>query len=67
MFPGVSEAPEASTQRRRWDRDPPEKLLSLLEKAQLSRAFSTFLINTGGRCMSEYTLLCECVNSASNI
>ncbi|XP_068581035.1 serine/threonine-protein kinase Nek3 [Cebidichthys violaceus] len=41
------EEPEASRQRRRWDRDPPERLLSLLEKARLSRAFSTFLINTG--------------------
>lgn len=40
--------PEDSRQRRRWDRDPPERLLSLLEKAQLSRAFSTFLINRGG-------------------
>lgn len=43
----VSEEPEDSRQRRRWDRDPPERLLSLLEKAHLSRAFSTFLINTG--------------------
>ncbi|XP_031719584.1 serine/threonine-protein kinase Nek3 isoform X1 [Anarrhichthys ocellatus] len=41
------EEPEDSRQRRRWDRDPPERLLSLLEKARLSRAFSTFLINTG--------------------
>lgn len=44
----MSEKPEDSRQRRRWDRDPPERLLSLLEKAQLSRAFSTFLINRGG-------------------
>ncbi|XP_035479779.1 serine/threonine-protein kinase Nek3 isoform X1 [Scophthalmus maximus] len=44
----VSEDPEGSRQRRQWDRDPPERLLSLLEKAQLSRAFSTFLINKGG-------------------
>ncbi|XP_038548935.1 serine/threonine-protein kinase Nek3 isoform X2 [Micropterus salmoides] len=44
----LTEKPEDSRQRRRWDRDPPERLLSLLEKAQLSRAFSTFLINRGG-------------------
>ncbi|XP_044058568.1 serine/threonine-protein kinase Nek3 isoform X2 [Siniperca chuatsi] len=44
----VSEEPEGSRQRRRWERDPPERLLSLLEKARLSRAFSTFLINRGG-------------------
>ncbi|XP_035535321.1 serine/threonine-protein kinase Nek3 [Morone saxatilis] len=45
---GVSEEPEDSRQRKRWDRDPPERLLSLLEKARLSRASSTFLINRGG-------------------
>ncbi|XP_040901461.1 serine/threonine-protein kinase Nek3 isoform X2 [Toxotes jaculatrix] len=45
---GVSEEPEVSRQRRQWERDPPERLLSLLEKAQLSRAFSTFLINRRG-------------------
>ncbi|KAK2912928.1 serine/threonine-protein kinase Nek3 [Channa argus] len=39
---------EDSRQRRRWQRDPPERLLSLLEKAPLSRAFSTFLINRAG-------------------
>ncbi|XP_070762318.1 serine/threonine-protein kinase Nek3 [Enoplosus armatus] len=44
----VSEEPEERRQRRRWERGPPERLLSLLEKAQLSRAFSTFLINRGG-------------------
>ncbi|XP_071353129.1 serine/threonine-protein kinase Nek3 [Trachinotus anak] len=43
----VSEQPEDSRQRRQWERDPPERLLSLLEKAQLSRAFSTFVINRG--------------------
>lgn len=41
------EEPEDGRQRRQWDKDPPERLLSLLEKARLSRAFSTFLINTG--------------------
>ncbi|XP_018520937.1 serine/threonine-protein kinase Nek3 isoform X3 [Lates calcarifer] len=44
----VPEEPEESRQRRQWVRDPPERLLSLLEKARLSRAFSTFLINRGG-------------------
>ncbi|XP_070826330.1 serine/threonine-protein kinase Nek3 isoform X1 [Chaetodon trifascialis] len=44
----VSEEPEDSRQRRRWDKNPPERLLSVLEKAELSRAFSTFLINRGG-------------------
>ncbi|XP_010778004.1 serine/threonine-protein kinase Nek3 [Notothenia coriiceps] len=44
----LTEEPGDSRQRRRWDKDPPEKLLSVLEKAQLSRAFSTFLINPGG-------------------
>ncbi|GAA6215028.1 serine/threonine-protein kinase Nek3 isoform X1 [Lates japonicus] len=43
----VTEEPEESRQRRQWVRDPPERLLSLLEKARLSRAFSTFLINRG--------------------
>ncbi|XP_049432113.1 serine/threonine-protein kinase Nek3 [Epinephelus fuscoguttatus] len=44
----VSEEPEDSRPRRRWDRGPPERLLSLLEKARLNRAFSTFIIHTGG-------------------
>ncbi|XP_067451338.1 serine/threonine-protein kinase Nek3 isoform X1 [Thunnus thynnus] len=44
----VSEEPENGRQRRRWERDPPERLLSVLEKAGLSRAFSTFLIHRGG-------------------
>ncbi|XP_068441563.1 serine/threonine-protein kinase Nek3 [Clinocottus analis] len=43
----VPEQPEESRQRRQWDKDPPERLLSLLEKARISRAFSTFSINTG--------------------
>ncbi|XP_034405059.1 serine/threonine-protein kinase Nek3 isoform X1 [Cyclopterus lumpus] len=41
------EEPEDGRQRRQWNKDPPERLLSLLEKARLSRAFSTFLISTG--------------------
>ncbi|TNN47632.1 Serine/threonine-protein kinase Nek3 [Liparis tanakae] len=41
------EEPEDGRRRRQWDKGPPERLLSLLEKARLSRAFSTFLINTG--------------------
>ncbi|XP_042343093.1 serine/threonine-protein kinase Nek3 [Plectropomus leopardus] len=44
----VLEEPNDSRPRRRWDRDPPERLLSLLEKARLNRAFSTFIIHTGG-------------------
>ncbi|KAI3354067.1 hypothetical protein L3Q82_018625, partial [Scortum barcoo] len=44
----LMEEPEHSRQRRRWDRDPPERLLSLLEKAQLSRGCSTFIIHKGG-------------------
>ena len=55
FFPDVSEEPEdSSRQRRRWDKDPPERLLSVLEKAQLKRAFSTFVINRGGLFISEY-------------
>ncbi|XP_026155000.1 serine/threonine-protein kinase Nek3 [Mastacembelus armatus] len=42
------EVSEDRRQRRQWEKDPPRGLLSLLEKAQLSRAFSTFLINRGG-------------------
>ncbi|XP_068173373.1 serine/threonine-protein kinase Nek3 isoform X2 [Antennarius striatus] len=45
---GVSEEPEEDRKRRRWDKGPPERLLSMLEKAPLSRAFSTFLIKRGG-------------------
>ncbi|XP_029373152.1 serine/threonine-protein kinase Nek3 [Echeneis naucrates] len=45
---GLSEEPEDSRQRRQWERDPPERLLSLLEKARLRRDFSTFIINRGG-------------------
>lgn len=56
VFPGVSEEPEHSRQRRRWERDPPERLLSMLEKARLSRAFSTFIIHRGGLLISEYIL-----------
>ncbi|XP_017552204.1 serine/threonine-protein kinase Nek3 isoform X1 [Pygocentrus nattereri] len=32
-------------ERRKWDRDPPERLLSLLEKAHLSKAFETYTIH----------------------
>lgn len=56
--PGVSEEPEHSRQRRKWEKDPPERLLSALEKAGISRAFSTFLIHKGGL-MSEYMLSYE--------
>nr|XP_054598605.1 serine/threonine-protein kinase Nek3 isoform X1 [Nothobranchius furzeri] len=43
----VSDDPGDGRQRRRWDRGPPERLLSLLEKAQPNKAFSTFLIQRG--------------------
>ncbi|XP_064841482.1 serine/threonine-protein kinase Nek3 isoform X2 [Oncorhynchus masou masou] len=39
---------EENRERRRWDRSPPEKLLRLLEKAQLSTAFRTYSIHTEG-------------------
>ncbi|KAF4086193.1 hypothetical protein AMELA_G00103440 [Ameiurus melas] len=32
-------------ERRQWDKDPPERLLSLLEKAPLSTAFNTYTIH----------------------
>lgn len=35
-------------ERKRWDRSPPEKLLRLLEKAQLSTAFRTYSIHREG-------------------
>ncbi|KAF7668217.1 hypothetical protein LDENG_00026080 [Lucifuga dentata] len=43
-----SEEPEEGRQRRRWEKNPPERLLSVLEKARLSTAFSTYLIHRGG-------------------
>uniref|UniRef100_A0A669CQ53 NIMA related kinase 3 n=1 Tax=Oreochromis niloticus TaxID=8128 RepID=A0A669CQ53_ORENI len=43
----IAGEPEDSRQRRRWERNPPERLLSLLEKAQLSKASSTFIVNRG--------------------
>ncbi|CAN9510925.1 unnamed protein product [Ophioblennius macclurei] len=44
----ASEEPEHGRRRRKqWDRDRPERLLSLLDKARLSRGFSTFLIKRG--------------------
>ncbi|XP_072316687.1 serine/threonine-protein kinase Nek3 [Eucyclogobius newberryi] len=39
---------EESGRRRRWSREPPERLLSVLERAPLHRAFSTFIIRTAG-------------------
>uniref|UniRef100_A0A3B3ZHY1 Protein kinase domain-containing protein n=1 Tax=Periophthalmus magnuspinnatus TaxID=409849 RepID=A0A3B3ZHY1_9GOBI len=41
------EQPE-NRQRRRWSREPAQRLLSVLEKAPLHRAFSTFIIHTAG-------------------
>lgn len=40
---------EEGQQRKRWVRDPPEMLLRLLEKTQLTRASSTFIINRAGQ------------------
>lgn len=45
---GASGEQEERRPRKRWERDPPEELLRLLEKAELHRAFSTFLIHRGG-------------------
>lgn len=56
-LPGVSAGQGDSRQRRRWDKDPPERLLNMLEKAQLQRAFSTFLINKGGLLMLKCILI----------
>ncbi|XP_061828370.1 serine/threonine-protein kinase Nek3 isoform X2 [Nerophis lumbriciformis] len=39
---------EERGRRKQWQRDPPERLLSLLEKAELKRAFSTFVIHREG-------------------
>ncbi|XP_053278993.1 serine/threonine-protein kinase Nek3 isoform X1 [Pleuronectes platessa] len=44
---GVSEVADDTRKRRQWVKDPPERLLKVLEKAELSRAFSTFIINRG--------------------
>ncbi|XP_076002022.1 serine/threonine-protein kinase Nek3 [Genypterus blacodes] len=43
-----AEEEEESRQRRRWERNPPVRLLSMLEKLPLSRAFSTYVISRGG-------------------
>ncbi|XP_061916875.1 serine/threonine-protein kinase Nek3 isoform X3 [Entelurus aequoreus] len=39
---------EERGRRKQWQRDPPERLLSLLEKAELKRAFSTFVVHREG-------------------
>ncbi|XP_061733864.1 serine/threonine-protein kinase Nek3 isoform X3 [Nerophis ophidion] len=39
---------EERRRRKQWQRDPPERLLSLLEKAELKRAFSTFVVHREG-------------------
>lgn len=62
VFLVVSEEPEEGQRRRRWVRDPPERILSLLEKAQLSRASSTFIINRGGQTMCGW-MSCSVVHS----
>ena len=43
-------------ERRQWDREPPERLLSLLEKASLDSAFKTYTIHRKGVCV-----MCVCV------
>ncbi|CAB1443728.1 unnamed protein product, partial [Pleuronectes platessa] len=43
----VSEVADDTRKRRQWVKDPPERLLKVLEQAELSRAFSTFIINRG--------------------
>ncbi|XP_077421866.1 serine/threonine-protein kinase Nek3 isoform X2 [Vanacampus margaritifer] len=41
----TTRVPEEGRRRKRWRREPPEKLLSLLGKAELSPTFSTFVIH----------------------
>lgn len=43
----AAEESEKSGPRKKWQIEPPERLLSVLEKAQLNRAFSTFIIHRG--------------------
>ncbi|XP_019742953.1 serine/threonine-protein kinase Nek3 isoform X2 [Hippocampus comes] len=40
--------PEEGRRRKRWRREPPERLLNLLGKAKLSPSFSTFVIHKEG-------------------
>ncbi|XP_061638285.1 serine/threonine-protein kinase Nek3 isoform X2 [Phyllopteryx taeniolatus] len=44
----TTRVPEEGRRRKRWRRDPPERLLSLLGKAELSPTFSTFVIHREG-------------------
>ncbi|XP_061537758.1 LOW QUALITY PROTEIN: serine/threonine-protein kinase Nek3 [Phycodurus eques] len=44
----ATRVPEEGRRRKRWRRDPPERLLSLLGKAELSPTFSTFVIHREG-------------------
>ncbi|XP_077421867.1 serine/threonine-protein kinase Nek3 isoform X3 [Vanacampus margaritifer] len=44
----TTRVPEEGRRRKRWRREPPEKLLSLLGKAELSPTFSTFVIHREG-------------------
>ncbi|XP_067306854.1 serine/threonine-protein kinase Nek3 [Pseudorasbora parva] len=48
----ISESESVETQQRRvrkqWDKDPPERLLSVLEKAQLCFGFETYTIHRDG-------------------
>ncbi len=49
----VIEAECVETQERRvrkqWDKDPPERLLSVLEKAQLCYGFETYTLHRDGQ------------------
>ncbi|XP_061683147.1 serine/threonine-protein kinase Nek3 isoform X2 [Syngnathoides biaculeatus] len=44
----TDDVPEEGRGRRRWRREPPERLLSLLGKAELSPTFGTFIIRRDG-------------------
>lgn len=55
----AAEESEESGPRKKWQIEPPERLLSVLEKAQLNRAFSTFIIHRGG------TLECPNMNTCT--
>lgn len=40
--------------RKQWDKDPPERLLSVLEKAQLCYGFETYILHRDGALTSEH-------------
>lgn len=57
----VSEESEERQRRKRWVRDPPEILLRQLEKAQLTRASSTFIVNRAGQ------PACQCISCSDSV